>query len=141
MPTSAESHRTSGSVAACAAFEWLRPRNDEMIALLRRLVEIESPSGAPAGLARVAREPQGLFVELGTVRRHTAEGLVGGAHLEVHVQSDVSGAHALALCHYDTVWPLGTLDRVPFTVDTSGVARGPGCFDMKGGIVLLRFAL
>jgi glutamate carboxypeptidase len=47
----------------------------------------------------------------------------------------------LALCHYDTVWSTGTLARIPFSLDAAGVARGPGCFDMKGGIVLLYFAL
>jgi glutamate carboxypeptidase len=47
----------------------------------------------------------------------------------------------VALCHYDTVWPKGTLQRIPFSVDADGVARGPGCFDMKGGIVTLYFAL
>jgi glutamate carboxypeptidase len=39
------------------------------------------------------------------------------------------------------VWPLGTLEQIPFSVDADGVARGPGCFDMKAGIVVLRFAL
>ena len=47
----------------------------------------------------------------------------------------------MALCHYDTVWSTGTLERIPFSVDAEGVARGPGCFDMKGGIVVLYFAL
>jgi glutamate carboxypeptidase len=30
---------------------------------------------------------------------------------------------------------------MPFNVDAAGVARGPGCFDMKGGMVVLHFAL
>ena len=54
---------------------------------------------------------------------------------------DGADQHAVALCHYDTVWSLGTLQRIPFSVDAEGVARGPGCFDMKGGIVVLYFAL
>jgi glutamate carboxypeptidase len=44
------------------------------------------------------------------------------------------------LCHFDTVWPTGTLDEFPFTVE-DGVARGPGVFDMKGGIVQCLWAL
>jgi glutamate carboxypeptidase len=47
----------------------------------------------------------------------------------------------VVLCHYDTVWSTGTLTRIPFAVDAEGIARGPGCFDMKGGLVLLYFAL
>jgi glutamate carboxypeptidase len=33
------------------------------------------------------------------------------------------------------VWPLGTLERLPAAVH-AGVLRGPGCFDMKAGVVV-----
>jgi glutamate carboxypeptidase len=39
------------------------------------------------------------------------------------------------------VWPRGTLDRLPFRISSDGVITGPGCFDMKGGLVLLYYAL
>ena len=41
----------------------------------------------------------------------------------------------LVVGHHDTVFPLGTLARRPFEV-VDGVVRGPGVFDMKGGIVV-----
>jgi glutamate carboxypeptidase len=44
------------------------------------------------------------------------------------------------LCHHDTVWPLGTLARHPFAI-ADGVLRGPGCFDMKAGLVMAWHAL
>ena len=40
----------------------------------------------------------------------------------------------LLLGHFDTVWPAGTLERMPFRIE-DGVGRGPGIFDMKGGLV------
>ena len=40
----------------------------------------------------------------------------------------------LLLGHLDTVWPLGTLERIPWRID-SDQARGPGVFDMKAGVV------
>jgi glutamate carboxypeptidase len=40
----------------------------------------------------------------------------------------------LILGHHDTVHPVGTLADIPFSVE-SGIARGPGVFDMKAGIV------
>lgn len=40
----------------------------------------------------------------------------------------------LILGHHDTVHPLGTLARLPFTTN-DGIGRGPGIFDMKAGIV------
>jgi glutamate carboxypeptidase len=46
----------------------------------------------------------------------------------------------LVLAHHDTVWPLGSLKTHPFSV-TDGVLRGPGCFDMKAGLVLALHAL
>jgi hypothetical protein len=46
----------------------------------------------------------------------------------------------LLLGHLDTVWPVGTLAEMPFEVDGDTV-RGPGVFDMKGGLVMLLLAL
>jgi glutamate carboxypeptidase len=80
-----------------------------------------------------------VFGSFGTFERLERE---RGPHLRLSVDGvKPNEPHAVALCHYDTVWPLGTLDRIPFNVDADGVARGPGCFDMKGGIVVLNFAL
>ena len=46
----------------------------------------------------------------------------------------------LLVGHLDTVWPLGTLARWPFRED-DGVVTGPGCFDMKAGVVQALHAL
>src|SRR5688572_21047089 len=108
-----------------------------MIDLLRRLVEIESPSDDRAALDRFATAVQERFAEFGSI--HLTD-TPRGRHLRLEVNGQEQ-PHAVALCHYDTVWPLGTLDQLPFSVDADGVARGPGCFDMKSGMVLLYFAL
>ncbi len=41
----------------------------------------------------------------------------------------------LLLGHIDTVWPVGTLQELPFH-NESGVVRGPGVFDMKAGVAV-----
>ena len=46
----------------------------------------------------------------------------------------------LLLGHCDTVWPLGTLAEMPVEV-ADGVIRGPGVYDMKGGLAQMVFAL
>lgn len=46
----------------------------------------------------------------------------------------------LLLGHHDTVWPAGSLATHPFSV-SDGVLRGPGCFDMKAGLVLALHAV
>ena len=46
----------------------------------------------------------------------------------------------LLLGHHDTVWPVGSLTTHPFVMK-DGVVRGPGCFDMKAGLVMALHAL
>ena len=48
---------------------------------------------------------------------------------------------ALVLCHYDTVWPVGSLDSHPFRVDDQGWAYGPGIFDMQSSLALVEYVL
>jgi glutamate carboxypeptidase len=124
-----------GGEVAAALRGRLEPRREEMVGLLGRLVEIETPSDQPECLARFADTLEEVFGEFGRLQRH-------GPHRELTVDGGAAdGQYAAALCHFDTVWPLGTLQQIPFSVDAQGVARGPGCFDMKAGIVVLRYAL
>src|SRR5262249_40424092 len=103
----------------------LEPRRGEMIETLRDLVEIESPSDARAALDRFAGAVRELFGGFGPIE---ALETPRGTNFLVRVDGAEASPHAVALCHYDTVWPLGTLASIPFTVDAQGVARGPGCF-------------
>ena len=47
---------------------------------------------------------------------------------------------ALIVGHFDTVFPLGTLAKMPWKVE-GDKAYGPGCLDMKGGIVMAYYAI
>ena len=38
--------------------------------------------------------------------------------------------------HYDTVFERGVFGANPFCIDEEGKAHGPGCLDMKGGIII-----
>jgi glutamate carboxypeptidase len=46
----------------------------------------------------------------------------------------------MLLGHLDTVWPLGTLAARPVRIE-DGRLYGPGCYDMKAGLVVALFAL
>jgi glutamate carboxypeptidase len=100
-----------------------------MVELLRGLVEIESPTGDTDEIQ--ARMEQELFAAGARVERR-------GRHLYASVEG--SGPPLLLLGHVDTVWPRGTLARMPFRLD-GGRAYGPGACDMKGGLVVLLEAL
>jgi glutamate carboxypeptidase len=116
--------------------EVMTQRTDAMVETLRELVETESPSTDPASLAASADFLSKFGNEaLGAppVR------VVTGEH-PVLRWSFGEETKVLLLGHFDTVWPLGTVGRWPFTV-TGGIASGPGAFDMKAGIVQGIFAL
>jgi glutamate carboxypeptidase len=109
----------------------------DMLADLQELVTCETPSSDLAAVAAGAKR----VADQGTRAL--------GAEPEVIVLDDCphlrwrlgdGPRRVLVLCHQDTVWPLGTLARIPWSV-TDGVVRGPGCFDMKAGIVLALTAL
>jgi len=46
----------------------------------------------------------------------------------------------LLIGHADTVWPVGTLDKMPWKIDNN-VIRGPGVYDMKAGIVMMQLSI
>ena len=115
-----------------ATVEVLRARSTEMLDDLRACVEIETPSRDKARCDAFVP----FFTELATRYGGRCERIAnrdGGDHLVVRWEKS-GEAPVLFLGHYDTVWPAGTLARKPFTV-TDGVARGPGVFDMKAGLV------
>ena len=71
-------------------------------------------------------------------RNLTVEALPGqdvGPHLLAYPRGERPGpGFQLILGHLDTVWPLGTLEKMP--VERRGDRlHGPGVFDMKGGLV------
>lgn len=132
-----------GGQVAASVRAHLEPRRQEMADLLGDLVRIESPSDDAGALGRMSEALQRRFRELGVFEQLPMANGQLGPHLRLRVDAcrEPAADHAVALCHYDTVWSAGTLERSPFAVDDRGVARGPGCFDMKGGLVVLYYAL
>ncbi len=118
--------------------EAVRAREPEMLALLDDVVSMESPSRdadrqTPI-LARFADELSALGLASRIVR-----GRDTGDHLFCRGLGS-GDARQLVVGHIDTVWPMGTLEERPLTIE-GGVFRGPGAFDMKGGLVQLMGAL
>ncbi|MBM2614981.1 M20 family metallopeptidase [Actinoplanes sp. LDG1-06] len=102
-----------------------------MLADLRELVTCESPSDDRAAVARSAEVLAGVGRRrLGVEPERIV--LDGRTHLRWRFGS--GPPRALLLGHHDTVWPIGSLEQNPYAVD-DGIARGPGCFDMKAGVV------
>ncbi len=114
-------------------------RQEEMLQLVRRMVEIESPSDNKAAVDNLGRFLAQEFQHAGgTVKVHGVTGY--GDHLQVEFGGSTGQKPLMLLGHFDTVWPLGTLARMPCRVE-AGRAFGPGVLDMKASIAMLLFAL
>jgi len=103
-----------------------------LLADIEALVTCESPS---ADLGAVARSADAV-ARLGHERLGTPpERIVLDGHTHLRWRLGAGPARVLLLGHHDTVWPVGSLATHPFGV-ADGVLRGPGCFDMKAGVVM-----
>lgn len=111
----------------------------EFLKLLRKLVVTETPPGN-------ARSHKKLFsilekeLKLLDFETTLLPGSASGGQLYARPVNQNAGAFQLLLGHADTVWPKGTLDKMPFNRDEN-VLTGPGIYDMKAGIVMTIMAL
>ena len=114
----------------------LNDRLPTMVDDLGALVQVESPSEDHAACRAVVDATAALGARLLGQRAEILE-VDGRAHVRWRFGST---GRVLVVGHIDTVWPLGTLARMPFRVD-GDVITGPGCFDMKAGVVQALHAL
>ena len=123
-----------------ALLSYARLRQAEMIRLIRALVECESPSDDARAVSRFVELVADTLAPLGRVRR--IPGGKHGPHLlcEFNLPGSRSEGRLLLLGHSDTVWPVGTLARMPFR-EAEGRLWGPGVLDMKAGLALAVFAV
>ena len=117
------------------ALAWLSAQRPAMTDLLRELVERNSFTRNPQGVASVVALVEPRLRALG-LRTEVIPSGHFGPHLGFRGPAD--GAPVLLVGHTDTVFPPGSFDEVRFDGDRGA---GAGAFDMKGGIVVLLFAL
>jgi glutamate carboxypeptidase len=104
-------------------------------ARLRELVEVESPSEDRAAVDRAGELVAGWAEALGgKVRRHRQKAFGDVLELRFGPVRSKRG-RVLLLGHLDTVWPMGTLAKMPWR-EAEGKLWGPGVLDMKAGVVM-----
>jgi len=122
---------------------WVARLDRELDGILDKvsaLVRQESPT-SHSDAVHAAQGMVGAWVEElgGGVKWHVRSG--SGGVLEARFgKSDGSRRPVLLLGHLDTVWPVGTLARMPWRVE-DGWAYGPGVLDMKAGVVMALTAM
>jgi glutamate carboxypeptidase len=107
----------------------------EILDGIRRWVEIETPTDAPAEVNKLGDVIARGYADL-PVQIERIAGRDGcGDHLAVRSDWGQDAPGILVLSHHDTVHPLGFIKRLPFKIDGDR-AYGPGIYDMKGGAYL-----
>jgi glutamate carboxypeptidase len=117
------------------ALAWLRGEQPAMEDLLRALVEASSHTADPAGVAAVVAALAPALERAGVTTEIIASDLYG-PHLAF--RGPGSGPPVLLVGHADTVFPRTAFSGFQRDGDR---ARGPGVFDMKGGLVVMAFGL
>jgi len=130
---------TTQSSEAKRRLSYFTERCAEIVASIRELVEVESPSDNKAAVDRLSGVVAAKFAALGgVVKVHPAAAF--GSTLQVDFAGKAPGKPVLLLGHYDTVYPLATLASMPCR-EADGKLTGPGVLDMKSGIALMLAAL
>jgi len=125
MTLGIDDHRTAADVRAA-----LDAQREAMIDDLSRFVNVESPSLEHECLERSAHFLADLMTRV-LGKPPTIIESDRGPHVHWKGSNDTK---VLIVGHHDTVFPLGTVAKRPFTRE-GNVGRGPGIFDMKAGIV------
>jgi glutamate carboxypeptidase len=119
-------------------YTYLDNQEGQMIAFLESLVNIDTGSYDKSGIDQAIQlikqqvDPLGLETQIIDLPDR-------GNHL-VARKPGHSGRRILLLGHCDTVFPEGTVAQRPFRIENDR-AYGPGVADMKGGLVVLIYAL
>ena len=129
---------------------WVAEQEDEMVALLERLTNINTGTLNKAGVTEVIGLLNTELLQLGFDSRSLAGDVIDmpscpGSEYTLDVADHLlatkagKGKRLLMIGHVDTVFPLDS----PFqTFSRKGdIAYGPGVSDMKGGLVVMLYAL
>lgn len=114
--------------------ESLVSNSENMVRDIETLVQMESPSTDKVLLDRVAAYLSEYGGRMLGVPPEMVRNSEAGDNLIFRVNAESKGKPVLILTHYDTVWPQGTVQHMPFSID-GNVITGPGVFDMKSGVI------
>jgi glutamate carboxypeptidase len=116
--------------------QYCRDREPWLLDTIEALVAIESPTDDKAAVDRCGAELARRLADLGG-RVQTIAATMAGDHVRAEFGS--GQRQVLLLGHFDTVWPVGQLQRMPWT-RVNDELRGPGVLDMKAGISIAMLA-
>jgi glutamate carboxypeptidase len=104
----------------------------DTVETIETLVRLESPSTDKDAIDRCGRELTARLRAAGANVERLSQ-TDRGDHIRARIAG--SGPPVMILGHFDTVWPVGTLERMPLRREGDRL-HGPGTFDMKAGIAI-----
>jgi glutamate carboxypeptidase len=113
-------------------FDYCRREEQWLLDTITALVALESPTSDKPAVDRCGAELRARLRAAGG-RVSDLVAPTAGDHLRAEFGSGTR--QVLLLGHFDTVWSVGQLDRMPLRRDGDRL-HGPGVFDMKAGIAL-----
>jgi len=119
---------------------YLKDNHKPMLALLKEMVAIESPSNNKKALKNVIRFLRKELEQLGFYTLHVSGKNTGGYLYARPLIRKKNTPLQLLIGHCDTVWELQSIKDMP-VVQSNGKLSGPGVFDMKAGIIQILFSL
>ncbi len=119
--------------------DYLFQNQVHLVDLIRDLVLVESPTTDPDSQKEIFHILSEVLEEA-DFRPTVLQGTTSGGILLAHPRNHPAELKQLVIGHSDTVWPLGTLKRMPLVVDNGSIA-GPGVYDMKASLAMMVFAV
>ncbi len=120
------------------ALKWLRAQQPAMEQLLSELVNISSHTPDLDGNRQVADRYAAALRSLGGASLHIQLRAIQKCGPHVLARTPSSDATTLLIGHHDTVFPKAAFSGIR---EDGDLLRGPGVLDMKGGLVVIAFAL
>ena len=105
---------------------------ETFLARLQHYVNMDTPSGGKEALDLQGEQLREEFLAAGA--RVVTHERPGGNLLECRIGTGPK--QILLLGHMDTVFPVGTVARHPYTRE-GNILRGPGVLDMKSGVLMI----
>lgn len=123
-----------------ACYDIIDNSHDQIISFWSELVNMDSGTSYKEGVDAVAARVEQELQAIGFATRQIQYEKAGNALVAEY--GDMTKPFIVLVGHYDTVFnKVGTAAERPFTIDDQGLAHGPGCLDMKGGVTIMLSAI
>lgn len=121
---------------------YFKSRQGEMVSRLKTLVQLESPTSDKKAVDKCSAAIISELSQSGAKIKKIPQNDIGDLFLAEYPAGNLKESEKpiLILTHTDTVWPVGTIERMPFYLAGDRL-YGPGVLDMKAGVTSAVMAL